>query len=206
MAGNYINSYDVKTLAQVTYKDLDFNTDGDFEAWLDNELIPQIEAAIDTYCGVPSGFFKAGGTTFTDERYDYDRSGIQLKNYPVISVTKVYYNKAGYGQSEDWEEIDSTDYILYPEEGIIILTEDVPAVKERSIKITYEAGYSAVPDAVKHVCAQLCANYLHLILQRKVSPVVRVDDWAVRMVLPEIFTSELKMVLSPYVRRKVSAA
>jgi len=206
MAGNYINSYDVKTLAQVTYKDLNFNTDGDFEAWLDNELIPQIEAVVDAYCGVPSGFFVAGGTTFTDERYDYDRSGIQLKNYPVTSVTSVYYNKAGYGQSEDWEEIDSTDYILYSEEGIIILTEDVPAVKERSIKITYKAGYSAVPDAIKHVCAQLCANYLHLILQRKVSPVVRVDDWAVRMVLPEIFTSELKMVLSLYVRRKVSAA
>ena len=205
MAGNYINSYDVKTLAQISYEDLGFNTDGDYEAWLDNELIPQVEAVVDAYCGVPSGFFKAGGQTFTDERYDYDEDFIQLKHYPVLSVSKVYYNKAGYAQSEDWEEISSTYYILYSEQGLLKIVQKVPAIKERSIKVTYTAGYSSTPEAVKHVCAQLCTNILHTILQRKISPVIRIGEFTIRMIVSEAFTPELKLMLAPYVRRQVAS-
>jgi len=200
--GNYISSYDVKVLAQVAYSDLGFNTDGDYEAWLDT-VIPAIEALVEKYCSVPTGFFKAAGNTYTDERYDYDAEGIQLKNYPVLTMTKVEYNDQGYGIAENWVTVAGTDYILYGDEGILILTEDVPAIKERSVRVTYTAGYSAVPDVIAHVCAQTGANLIHTVLQQKVSPVVQISEFTVRTIFSDVFTPELKAMLTIYQRRQV---
>ena len=199
--GNYISASDVKSYSRITYSDLGYSSDTEFDTFLD-DLITQIEAVIDEHCNVPSGFFKAGGLSFT-EQYDYDESFIRLKHYPVLSVSSVYYNTAGYGQTESWSEVTSTYYILYSDEGLIKIINKVPAIKEKSIKITYTAGYSAVPDAIKHVAVQLCSNFLHAILQRKISPVVRVDEFTIKMIIPEIFTEELKMLLEPHVRHKV---
>ena len=89
--------------------------------------------------------------------------------------------------------------------GIIhFVSGEVPAVIEQSVKVSYTAGYNTVPSIIAYVTAQICANILHIILQRKVAPVIRVDDWAVRLLLPEAFTQELKEILSPFVRRNVS--
>ena len=201
MAGNYISSYDVKMLAQVSYEDLGFNTDGDYESWLDNDLIPHVESVVDSYCNVPSGFFKAGGLTFTDQLYDY-KQALQLRYYPVLEVSAVKRNKAGYGQTPDWEALDSTDYIVDKYTGILyFVSGKVPAVREQSIKVSYKAGYSSTPNVISYVAAQTCANVLNIMLQRKVAPVIRVDDWTVRLVLPAAFTEELKNMLAPYVRR-----
>ena len=202
--GNYVSENDVKNYSRITYTDLGYSSDDDFVTFL-SDLITQIEAVIDAYCGVPLGFFKAGGLTFTDERYDYDPELIQLKHYPILNVTKVEYNKAGYGQSEDWEEISNTYYILYSEEGLLKIVNKVPAIKERSIRVSYTAGYSSVPDAIKYVCIQLCSNYLHTVLQRKISPIIRISEFTVQSVLPTIFTPELKKLLAHYVRRQVTS-
>lgn len=55
-----------------------------------------------------------------------------------------------------------------------------------------------VPPAVRLAAIQLCSNLLHIILQRKLSPVVQTRDYTIRLVLPEAFTQELKNLLTPY--------
>jgi len=203
--GDYVSVDDVKSHSQVTYEDLGYATEADYDSFL-NGLITHAEAIADDYCRVPSGFFKAGGSTFT-ELCDYNEEFTALRHYPVLEVSSVEINVAGYGEAEDWAALDSTDYIVYPDEGLIKLVGgESPAVRERSVKVQYKAGYTAVPEAVKFSCIQLCSNYLHAVLQRKISPVVRVDDFAVKLVIPEIFTKELRSMLLPYVRSGVSSA
>lgn len=203
--GNYVSVDEVKSHSKIAYEDLGYMDEEEFNGFLDG-LIAQAEAIVDGYCGVPSGFFKAGGLTFTDERYDYDEDFIALKHYPALEVTSVAVNTAGYGEPEDWVTLNSTDYIVYLDEGLIkLVSGEKPAVRERSVKITYKAGYTAAPEAIKFACIQLCSNYLHAVLQRRISPVVRIDDFAVKLVIPEVFTSELKGTLLPYMRSGVTA-
>lgn len=55
-----------------------------------------------------------------------------------------------------------------------------------------------VPASVKYATVQLCSNILHIILQRKISPIVQTGDFTLRLVIPEAFTGELKGLLDPY--------
>jgi len=202
--GDYVSVDEVKSHSKITYEDLGYTDEGSFNGFLDG-LIAQAEAIVDDYCGVPSGFFKAGGLTFT-ELCDYDEEFTALRHYPILEVLSVAVNTASYGEAEVWVTLDSADYMVYPDEGLVKLVGgEKPAVRERSVKVNYRAGYPSVPEAVKFVCVQLCSNYLHAVLQRKVSPVVRIEDFAVKLVVPEVFTKELKGMLLPYVRSGVSA-
>ena len=201
--GNYVSVEEVKSHSKITYEDLGYATEAEYDSFL-NGLTVQVEAIVDDYCGVPSGFFKAGGLTFT-ELCDYDEEFIALSHYPILEVLSVAVNTASYGEAEVWVTLDSTDYILYPDEGLIKLVGgEKPTIKEKSVKATYKAGYVAVPEAIKFACIQLCSNYLHAVLQRKVSPLVRIDEFAVKLVIPEVFTPELKGMLLPYTRQGVS--
>ena len=53
-----------------------------------------------------------------------------------------------------------------------------------------------VPATVKFVTIQLCANILHAVLQRKINPLIQVNDFTIRLITPEVFTSELKEILN----------
>jgi hypothetical protein len=55
-----------------------------------------------------------------------------------------------------------------------------------------------VPSTVKYASIQLCSNILHGILQRKISPIIQTGDYAIRLVIPEAFTPELKAILEPH--------
>lgn len=199
----YTSVGDVKALAKVSYEDLGYDSDAEYEAFL-SDLITYAESVIDGHCNVPSGFFDAGGVSFSDQLYDF-RYNLQLRYYPVISVSAVKINTKGYGQTPSWKTLDSTDYIVDEYAGVIhFVSGDVPAVAEQSVKVSYTAGYSSTPSMIAYATAQLCANFIHIILQRKIAPVIRVDDWAVRVALPEAFTKELQLLLTPFVRRVVS--
>ena len=193
---------EIKSFAKLTYEDLGYSSDSEFEAFL-NDLVDHISGVIENHCRVPAGFFEAGGLSFTDQLYDY-RNPLDLRYKPVISVSSVKVNKAGYGQAPDWQTLGSTDYIVDYEAGLIWFVADYPAVQLQSVKVSYTAGYAETPQIVKFVALQLASNILHIILQRKISPVIRVDDWTVRMIIPEAFTAELQAMLDPYVRRVVS--
>jgi hypothetical protein len=198
----YTSVDNVKALAKINYDELGYGSDAEYEAFI-NDLITYAESIVDSHCNVPSGFFNAGGLSFTDQLYDF-RYSLQLRYYPVLSVSAVKVNTAGYGQTPSWSTLDSTDYIVDKHAGIIhFVSGDIPAVAEQSVKVSYTAGYNTTPYTIAYVTAQLCSNIIHIILQKKISPVIRVDDWAVRLVLPEAFTRELQFMLTPFIRRSV---
>lgn len=210
----YCSADDVKGNSQVTYTDLGYASDSDFVAFLNN-LIALVDGMIDNYCRVPAGFFEAGGLAVSGELLDYPfqapgmspfqyRLWLVLWYHPVLSVQKVEYNTAGYQQTPNWVTIVEPDYIVKLPEGLLMLVNKIPALPFNSVRVGYTAGYSATPTALKQVAIQLCCNALHVILQRKVSPVVRVGDWALKIMGSDIFSRELQVMLAPFINRSVT--
>jgi len=195
--GNYISASEVKQYSNVAYQDLGFSSDAEYDAFLDS-LISQVERAIDNYCRVPSGFFKAGGLSFT-ELHDWNEDGeIHTRYYPIITLTKVELDRAGYNQTADWTEISSTYYYAKNEFGIIKIVGKTPGHTENSVRITYTAGYSAVPDDVKLAASIFARNILRLILE---SGDLKIGDVAIsNLEVREAFTSDVKALLSNYHR------
>lgn len=152
---------------------------------------------IDSYCGVPSGFFVAGGYGVTNEYHDggeIQRSGdstdptsviCKMFLHPVISVT-TFSEETTTGV---WTaRAENTDFIVVPEGVRFILSASVPnASKYRNVKVTYTAGYSAIPTAVATVSARLAAALIEAIAQGKPGT--------------EVFTAELKAELEQYVMK-----
>ena len=142
------------------------------------------DSQIDAYCGVPSGFFNAGGYTVTDEYHDgaeVQRSSLSVpytstyltsstqnrsyilktKLYPILSVTSLSEETS----NGSWTaRTENTDFIII-RDGVRFLA-NIPAAGFRNIKITYTAGYSAVPAAVANVSAQLAAEILNTVIQQ----------------------------------------
>jgi len=72
---------------------------------------------------------------------------------PVNSITSIYLN-AGTEWDEDWSLIDSANYKLDNAATGKIKTK-VYYWKENSLKITYSAGYTTIPEQVKELCLAL---------------------------------------------------
>ena len=199
----YVTAEEVKAFAKLSWEDLGYSSEDEFDAFL-NELIGHAESIIENYCKVPRDFFKPGGTSFTDQLYDFAFS-LHLRYKPVLTVSNVKINLAGYGQTPNWHTLSAEDYVVDKEAGIIhFVGGKAPATQLQSVKVSYTAGYSETPYIIKYAVLQLCSNLLHAILQRKISPIIRIDDWSVKVVLPEAFSAELQHMLEPYVRRVVS--
>lgn len=210
----YCSEADIKNSSQVTYADLGYANDAAFCAFLD-DLTALADSLIDSYCRVPAGFFEAGGVAISNELLDFGYPWtvmgynpmffpwISLWYHPVISISKVEYNTAGYGQAANFVTIVEPDYIPKLPEGMIMLVNKIPALAQNSVRVSYTAGYAATPVAVRQVAIQLCANALHVALQRKLSPVVKTSEWAVQLVGSDIFTKDMQLILAPFVRRLV---
>ena len=55
------------------------------------------------------------------------------------------------------------------------------------------------PKSVQNVCLRLVANMIGFIIQRRDSPIIKVNDWQIKTINSEIFTDDLKRDLAPFV-------
>ncbi len=59
------------------------------------------------------------------------------------------------------------------------------------------------PPAVKNVCLRLASNMIRLAVERRDSPIIKVNDWTVKSsTSSEIFTDDLKEDLAPFIIEK----
>ena len=56
-----------------------------------------------------------------------------------------------------------------------------------------------VKPAVQNVCLRLTSNMVALAIQRRDSPIIKVNDWTIQSVSSDVFTDDLKADLSPFV-------
>ena len=57
-----------------------------------------------------------------------------------------------------------------------------------------------VRDAVRNVCLRLTSNMVSLAIQKRDSPIIKVNDWTIQNVSSDIFTEELKHDLKPFIK------
>ena len=55
-----------------------------------------------------------------------------------------------------------------------------------------------VPAAVQNVCLRLTSNMVTLAIQKRDSPVIKVNDWTIQTVSSDIFTEDLKKDLDAF--------
>lgn len=117
-------------------------------------LIKVAEAVVDRYCK----------RTFAEAQYteEYKGSGTQylnLKHYPVSTLTKVYEN-VNFIADPIWNDMTADAY-LKAESGQIYVYSGF-FNKERHYKIQYKAGYKSdkIPEDVKQACVDIAA-YLY---------------------------------------------
>lgn len=117
-----------------------------------NLLIPMVEKYVERYT---QRVFTS--TVYTEELYDGTSSyDLVLKNYPVITFTKLEVNNS-VDNSDNWEEIDSSDYWVDETIGLIHKTSTFILGKQR-YRATYTAGYASIPDDIQYALLVLISS------------------------------------------------
>jgi len=158
------------TLANVkTFLGIDNNEKDDVL----NMLINMASDYIESQCG----------RTFSSDTYtqeEYDGTGtyeIKLKNYPVITFTKLEVN-GNEDNSDNWSDVDSSEYWVDLPSGIITKTSGYEDTSDsindedelsdslflrgkNRYRATYTAGYSTIPYDIQYACASLVGQILN---------------------------------------------
>jgi len=92
---------------------------------------------------------------------DYDGTGyLRVPNAPIVSVTKLEYNKNGLGSdTSDWVELTqgyNNDFIVSDDAEIKFFT--MPNVGAQRLRITYTYGYAVTPLWIQKLCTDMTAR------------------------------------------------
>jgi len=148
---------------------------------------------------------KRTGLRFTDTTYseeEYDGTGVKtlsINNFPITATQafKLEQNNA-WDNSDDWEEVDTDEYWVDNDTGIITKT-SVFAKSTKNFRITYSAGYTTIPYDLQ----LLVMNLISEILNKRSSAGVleeRLGDRTVKFDVVSIIdsNSEYKNILANY--------
>ena len=210
MSVNYCAPVTVKFLAQVEYQQLGFDADVDYEAFIEETLIPASMKFVDGYCN--HNFQHNSGTLTLDgsgkETLLLGRGAIgdglpaNVLPLPMIAVSSVTIDGAAQNIA-DFQIYDT--YITYEN--------NVFAQGRQNVVLVAEWGYSAVPDDVRVVTALLCANFLREMIRSRllpdlVTPILTAERGAVGVLFahPKILTENEKPILDQYRFYTVSVA
>lgn len=188
---SYTTSYDVKMLAQVSFKQLEFSTDGDYEAFIDNVLVPQAQKIIDNHCN--HDFNNHIGGTVTLDGTGKDHVIVKPEYCPLRSLSSV---------SIDGVAKTVGDFKVYPQ--YVAYDDGTFTQDEQNVVLVADYGYTSVPTDVEFVCASISANMLQYMLKSKLMPDFVLPSLeagrlaATLMSSPQIFTAEHKAMLGKY--------
>ena len=203
---DYCTPLTVKFLAQVEYNQFNFDTDPDYEAFIDETLIPAAMWFIDNYVGHNFGS-NGPGTILLDgsgkEAQHISRIGRvdtgsgyeppRLLPVPMMSITAVSF---------DGVAKTATDFQMYDE--IITYKNNVFPTGRQNIKIEGSWGYASVPDDIRYVDAQICANLLTEMVRSRMLPdlitpiLTGGGDVGVLFSSPKVLTQNEKEILDRY--------
>ncbi|HNX82476.1 MAG TPA: phage head-tail connector protein [Candidatus Omnitrophota bacterium] len=140
---------ELTTLANVKTALSIVNTDDD--AYL-NSLIARVTDEAETYCRR-----KFADATYTEK---YDGNGcqsMQLKQYPITSITSVHDDLDRAFLSDTL--IDSDDYVFDAESGILTLDWSIFSRGVQNIQVVYNAGYTTMPQDLEQAAIMLVSSY-----------------------------------------------
>jgi len=173
-------------------------------------LINGVSASSETYMNR-----KIKARSYTE---DYDGMGtdtLYLNQYPINSISTVCIDEDRAFPSS--KNINTSDIIIYSDEGIIkrtgstlyvVIDEETGKIirhfafdrGKKNIRVTYNAGYTSVPDDIKHVVLEEISWHYDSITKKKLG----ITGVSAMGEHTSVFTGDLlpttKMVLSSYMR------
>lgn len=118
-------------------------------------LINQATDYLETKCGR-----RFASTTYTEQEYDGNGTvELKLQQFPVITFTTLQKNRAT-DNSDDWETVDTDDYWVENETGIITKTSKFYKGKF-NYRATYTAGYATIPYDLQYACLTIVSETLN---------------------------------------------
>ena len=85
------------------------------------------------------------------------------------------------------------------------IVEDIISECEDWIKTyTNNSFGEGFPKAVELICFRAVSNMITFMIQRRDSPIIKVNDWNIQTVSSNVFTSDIKEDLEPYMIEKPS--
>ena len=117
-------------------------------------LVNGASEAIENFCRR-----RFGEAEYTEYHDGADSALLLLDHTPVKSVDEV--REGPCRDFEGCDPIDEDDYVLYPEEGLLLRTSGMFPRGMRNVRVVYTAGYSSVPAVVGQACAALVASWFN---------------------------------------------
>ena len=117
-------------------------------------LINAASEAIETACGR-----QFNETAYTEYCDGDGKDRLVLRQRPVASITDIWDDQDR--NFTDATKLDSDDYFLDGDAGIVILLDATFARGARNVQVVYTAGYSAVPTGIVQACRMLVASWFH---------------------------------------------
>ncbi|HEY3927203.1 MAG TPA: hypothetical protein VGL89_02405 [Candidatus Koribacter sp.] len=179
------------------------------DAWVE-----MASTMIDAHCRRPS----LNVTQFTERvRVSPTARTVRMSYLPLVSVVSARgrFAQPRRGDADDflanvatvlaipgtWTAIDPTSFDTFADTGEVNAISTMLGFTFDELEITYTAGWAAVPEAVKHGCAQIVRNALATpALNVKTS---KIDALRVDYFKDSLLDDSVREMLAPYVAQKV---
>jgi hypothetical protein len=168
-----------------------FADEAAFDTWLSGIVIPEAEKLINTFCRRLDFSPHSGEVEYFNG--DGFHNFIVAGRRPVTAVSKLEIKKA----DGSWGLKASSDYFV---RGDRIQYTAVLPNGFQNIRVTYDWGFSAIPEDVSYAAAEIVARFLQKCVAYKMGPLVRVGDYRVQLMNPDVFGDDLKRMLEHYLR------
>jgi hypothetical protein len=162
-----------------------------FDTWLSGTVIPEAEKLINEFCRRPD--FQKHQEELEYFTGDGFRNFILPSKKPVIAVTKLEMKRA----DGTWDLKSADNYFL---RGDRIQYNTLLPDGFRNIRVTYDWGFDTIPADVSYAAAEIVARFLQKCVAFKMGPLVRVGDYRVQLMNPDVFGDDLKDMLAHYPR------
>ena len=115
-------------------------------------LLTAASEYIEAYCG--RDFLSASHTEYHDGT---GTDSLQLRHYPIIGTPVVLESGGALVVGQDPSASPAPDVLIYPEEGRLVRNYGIWYGYHNYYKVTYTAGYAAVPAAIIQACIDLAS-------------------------------------------------
>jgi hypothetical protein len=157
--------------------------------WITTTVISEAEKIVNEFCRRRD--FQKHEDEIEYFNGDGFRTFIAVTKKPVVKVDKVEFKKA----DGTWNPIDPSNYFI---RGDQVQYNTILPEGFQNIRVTYDWGYAAIPGDVAHVTPEICGRLLQKMVAFKMGPLIRVGDYRIQLMNPEIFTQDLKNLLAHY--------
>jgi hypothetical protein len=188
----YCTAHECKYLGQVKASQLNFESESDFDTFIEKILIPPAQASIDNFCG--HNFSNNRGTIRVDGNGEHEIV-INPPYVPLLAVNSLTINDDTISASD----IKVYDTYITLDSAIFMENQ----ARHQNIVIDISYGYTSVPEDVKYACALVVGNILADMVTRKTMPQMAAAAAAAGSSTfgsgaGRGFTTEVKNLLFPY--------